>query len=579
MKKLLPFLIILFALNTFSQKEANFWFFGESAGLDFSTNPPTVISGALTTDEGSASISDADGNLLFYTDGTTVYKRNGQPMINGNNLFGNSSSSQSAIIVPKPLSTNIYYIFTVGNQTGGGVGGNGVFYSEVNMDLDNGFGNIIQFNKNIELNGSRNAREKITSVSGDECNTFWVITADSQNFYSYKINDKGVNTTPESPPSSHAIFSTLRGYLKLSPDGNFLVSASQNGETFIYDFNNVNGEITNERTLNADNDAYGVEFSRDSKKLYISRGTHSQNGAGGARNPPSFANIYQFDLDTDNDNITDNIADINNSRTQIYFTNSGYRGALQLASNGKIYYARSRQNFLGVINSPEKDAASVNFVEEGVDLGANISTEGLPPFIQSFFLPISINDTDTGELINDQNLKFCTGDNKLLSPNTDDIINPTNENYIWTFDNGTTVTEISNSSTIKDLELTNISTDDAGTYNLKITLKDKCDKLTEYNGTFNIEVFDAAVATEPADIIFCDTDTTTDNDFNLSVLKNTEILNGLDASIRNNFDVLYFNSMQAAIDNVTGTDLSNPYKANSIGSQTIYARVHNKNSP
>ena len=123
----------------------------ENAGLDFSTNPPTVISGALTTDEGSASISDADGNLLFYTDGTTVYKRNGQPMINGNNLFGNSSSSQSAIIVPKPLSTNIYYIFTVGNQTGGGVGGNGVFYSEVNMDLDNGFGNIIQFNKNIEL--------------------------------------------------------------------------------------------------------------------------------------------------------------------------------------------------------------------------------------------------------------------------------------------------------------------------------------------------------------------------------------------------------------------------------------------
>jgi hypothetical protein len=125
MKKLLPFFILFFTFNLFYQKEANFWFFGENAGIDFSTNPPTILDGGLSTDEGSASISNADGELQVYTDGTTVFDKNGNVMNNGNNLLGNSSSAQSAIIVPKPLNPNIYYIFTVGNQVGGG-GGNGV---------------------------------------------------------------------------------------------------------------------------------------------------------------------------------------------------------------------------------------------------------------------------------------------------------------------------------------------------------------------------------------------------------------------------------------------------------------------
>ena len=113
MKKLLPILVFFFTLNTFSQKEANYWFFGENSGLNFDTNPPTINSGALSTDEGSASISNSEGVLQFYTDGSTVFDRNGDIMVNGDGLLGNSSSAQSAIIVPKPLSTNIYYIFTV----------------------------------------------------------------------------------------------------------------------------------------------------------------------------------------------------------------------------------------------------------------------------------------------------------------------------------------------------------------------------------------------------------------------------------------------------------------------------------
>jgi hypothetical protein len=189
MKKVIPILLLFFAFNIYAQKEANFWYFGENAGLDFSTNPPTDIVGSLSTDEGSASISNSNGNLQFYTDGSTIFDKTGSIMLNGEELLGDSSSAQSAIIVPKPKNPNIYYVFTVGNQRSG-TSGNGVMYSIVNMSLNGGSGEVTS--KNIDLNSSENAREKITSVRGSTCNTFWVITSDRNRFYAYLIDHNGV---------------------------------------------------------------------------------------------------------------------------------------------------------------------------------------------------------------------------------------------------------------------------------------------------------------------------------------------------------------------------------------------------
>ena len=94
-------------------REGNIWYFGQYAGLDFNTGTPIAITdGQLNTLEGCASIADNNGDLLFYTDGMTVYDRNHSIMSNGTGLLGNSSSSQSGIIVKKPGSLATYYIFT-----------------------------------------------------------------------------------------------------------------------------------------------------------------------------------------------------------------------------------------------------------------------------------------------------------------------------------------------------------------------------------------------------------------------------------------------------------------------------------
>ncbi|WP_298778022.1 T9SS type B sorting domain-containing protein [uncultured Polaribacter sp.] len=566
MKKKVLFFILFISINTFAQKEANYWFFGESAGLNFSTNPPTQITGSLFTDEGSASISDADGVLQFYTDGQSVFNRNGTSMTNGTNLLGDSSSTQSAIIVPKPKDSNIYYVFTVGNQQNGNQG-NGVHYSEIDMSLQGGLGEVIV--KNIQLTSASDSREKITSVQGEDCDTFWVVTADSNNFYAYKVTENGLSNA--AVVSSHSFYQSLRGYLKLSPDGDHLVSANQEGDSYIYEFDNSTGTISNERIFTRIDNAYGVEFSRDSKKLYISSGVHSQVTNAG-RNPPDFASIIQINLDSDNNNVIDDINSINNSFTTIYSTNNGYRGALQLASNGKIYYARSRQNFLGVIDSPELDDIEANFIENGISLGSGVSTEGLPPFIQSFFLEVDITDDDTTLQVNNENLELCTGQSKTITP---ELVTGTTVNYEWTFNNGVTTTVIPSSAPDYKLELEEVTLDETGTYDLKITLDDDCNNTIEFNATFNLVVYETASATTPEDIIFCDNDRDGFNTFDFETLINDEILNGLDS---NNFEIVYFKTL---VDATSGnTPLPNPY-TNSIAftSETIYARVQNINAP
>jgi hypothetical protein len=119
MKRKLLLFVLCLPLLGLAQKEGNIWYFGQNAGLDFNSGSPVALTdGMLNSIEGCASICDANGDLLFYTDGMTVYNKNHGVMPNGTGLLGNSSSTQSAIIVKKPMSNNLYYIFTVDGISG-----------------------------------------------------------------------------------------------------------------------------------------------------------------------------------------------------------------------------------------------------------------------------------------------------------------------------------------------------------------------------------------------------------------------------------------------------------------------------
>lgn len=147
MTKLIILKILLISTAALAQKEANVWYFGKKAGLDFNNGTPVALTdGSLITIEGCSSIADSKGNLLFYSEGVHVWDRNHVQMPDGFGLLGDESSTQSALIVPKPGSNTIYYIFTTaawGPPTGS------LCYSIVDMTLNSGLGNVTS--KNVYL--------------------------------------------------------------------------------------------------------------------------------------------------------------------------------------------------------------------------------------------------------------------------------------------------------------------------------------------------------------------------------------------------------------------------------------------
>ncbi len=370
MKQLYPLLIfLLFGVHAYPQGQANIWYFGATAGVDFNSGSPVAITdGVLSTNEGSATISDAAGNLLFYTDGIRVWNRNHVQMPNGNGLLGDPSSAQSGIIVPKPGSSTRYYIFTVAAQGNPG----GFCYSEVDMTLNGGLGDVITATKNTQL--FTPAVEKCAAVKHANGLYIWVIAHGFNNntYYAYLVDCSGV-----SAPVTSAVGQVEGwpgwGCLTASNDGTKLASAMRTIGFELLDFNNATGVVSNPVFLGNANECYGVAFSPDNNLLY---GLKINNGT-----------TWQWDLQAGTP------AAIVASMVQVgTAVGSGYRGGtLQLGPDGKIYFPEYGTPWLGVINNPNQLGAACGFTNNAVSLSGRTAYLGLPPFIQNYF--------DTADLI------------------------------------------------------------------------------------------------------------------------------------------------------------------------------------
>jgi hypothetical protein len=127
-----------------AQKQSYNWYFGNHAGVSFSTGSPVALTNGATSNpanmEGTATISDTTGKLLFYTDGQTVWNKNHVTMTNGTGLMGSQSSTQSAVIVPHSRSQDTFFIFTVDDCQHNLA--DGLRYSIVKMSLSGGLGAV-----------------------------------------------------------------------------------------------------------------------------------------------------------------------------------------------------------------------------------------------------------------------------------------------------------------------------------------------------------------------------------------------------------------------------------------------------
>ncbi len=359
--------VALLFMNTIgeAQPQTNNWYFGNNAAVTFTSGSPVSVTGcAMSTNEGCATISDATGNLLFYTDGMSVYNRNNIQMSNGFGLGGNSSSTQSGVILQKPGSTTIYYIFT-SDAMGGTFG---LCYSIVDMTLNAGLGDVTIKNFNLLAFTA----EKVTCVRHCNGTDVWMIAhgLDDNIYYAYLVSNTGV----AAPVVSHVgttytnnsgYYEETIGYLKASPDGTRLAAAIWDSidKVDILDFSNSTGVVSNPITIDYTNigDPYGVSFSPNGHVLYVACWVSQL--------------LYQYDLSSGNQ------ATIIASQLQLA-TGTYPFSAIQLGLDGKLYVSRNGNTALDAINNPNIVGVGCNYTANAVTISGTCAG-GLPNFVDA----------------------------------------------------------------------------------------------------------------------------------------------------------------------------------------------------
>lgn len=343
--------------NGVSNNNSKYWYFGTQAGIKFESSGPVALTdSAMNQVEGVATLSDANGNLLFYTNGSTIYNRNHQTMLNGSGLTSHSSNTQAAFVVPFPGNPNQYFVITPDPY----------YYSIVDMTLDNGNGAVIPTSKNKLL--TNESSEKVAGLMAANQKDIWLITygTSKKQFNVYKITSSGINLTPVT--STFTIASGYYGYMKISTDGTKIALANFDQSFHLYSFDAVTGIVSNQQVINYPTTvggygSYGLEFSPNSNLIY----TADHRGQN---------RVYQFDITLATPTL------IANSRVSLA-ANAQALGALQLGPDNKIYLAKEGSHYLGVINQPNIIGTACDFISDGVNLGTKASNLGLPGFVAS----------------------------------------------------------------------------------------------------------------------------------------------------------------------------------------------------
>jgi hypothetical protein len=360
---LILFFVLLLPFISYSQgKEANIWYFGQWAGIDFNSGSPpvTLLNSQMSAggggSSGSASIADSNGNLLFYSNGLNIWNKNHVFMQNGQNI--GTLSSQGAMIVPIPGNNKLFYFFNY-------IWENSIFqyhfqYSVIDINLDNGNGGIVASQKGVRLfNNSTHHLSAVRHANGVDV---WVLAHKyySDYYYAYLVTADSLHHTAVISQAG-SVVDAASGYMKISPNGKKVALAIHLASSFfnLLDFDNETGIVTDDNLIYKDDDYYGVEFSPDNSKLYFN----------------SVGDLFQYDL---NAGSPQEILD-----SEVVIVSGTSEGALQLAPDGKIYCSMG-DAYLSVIHQPNNAGMACDFEEDAIDLEGRLTTGGLPSFIQSY---------------------------------------------------------------------------------------------------------------------------------------------------------------------------------------------------
>jgi len=304
--------------------------------IDFSSGEAVLIEdGHAQTPsfEGTAVYTNALGDLILYTDGQRVFDGQTHAELT-DELPGSDSATEAAIIVPKPGTTDTFYVFGNSADTTNGTIG----YVSVTMSdppVVSSAETLV-----VGLTG-----EQLTSIPHSNGRDFWVVTIHNTSpitLAAYLITNTEVGETVAlSPLGVSSSATTLAGRGTLSyhvPTGYLLIGNFGNGQGIIYGsaFDASSGLLTGPFAEFLSGDVgYSAVMSPNGEFVYITVGVQGFDGS-----------AHVIDVAT---GVSENL-------------DSAYNrwGGARLAPDGRIYYASYFHDRLLVVEDPNNGSTTTS---------------------------------------------------------------------------------------------------------------------------------------------------------------------------------------------------------------------------
>ena len=399
-------ILLLFLLTSGLVSAQNFsghnWYFGDSnQGIRFNR---ATHSAALTSNKanpfgmgGSAVATDPlNGNLLFYTDGVTVYDATHTAMPNGNGLTANSAGNQTVVVAKVPGTATQFYVFT---NTASGITGGAVSYSIVDMAA---FGNAAfptpatgdVTTKNNILAGLPNRSEAMLVVQHSNKRDFWLITHENGvPNYSVTLFDNTATIPVSTVNVTLGLVNVAHNFSRHPGTGRIAVSPFEgNRDVEVIHFDPASGSLTySQRILNSavsstvNPAVYDTEWSNNGRYLYISR-----YGEGAIK-----ADVLQSDLLTPATTLA-SVLPQPNTIFQSY--------GLQMAPDSAIYHlyqaASGGPFLLGTLNNTDTVASEVLYDPSAFSANPDFNGRQFPSFAPKDSIEFTVDFTWEGTCAN-----------------------------------------------------------------------------------------------------------------------------------------------------------------------------------
>ena len=377
-----------------AQKEDYIWLFGydnripaghETYFFDFNIgSSPDSLRGLsqLAFFGNNASICDAEGNLLFYTNGCHVADRNHNIMSNGSGIneggnfiefFRQDTCSdypgrQNILILNDPGNEVGYYLLHKRVEFEAGE----LFFEKLlfsYIDLSLGDGDVIEKNQ-IIIDSSLLLLNYLTAIKHSNKEDWWILQiSQDEKIKIFLLDSNGFNLNSDFELNVSFIEnSSGSGTAKFSPDGSKYVFFNPYDNLHLYDFDRSSGELSNLiqlEILDVPDDIArfsSVEWSPDSRFIYVA----SQDV------------LYQ--VDTWEDNLEDGLVLIDTWNGVQDPFNTTFN-LMASAPDCKIYMCSgSSTNTYHVINKPNEKGSACDFVQQGIRLPFVSATATMPNF-------------------------------------------------------------------------------------------------------------------------------------------------------------------------------------------------------